>query len=273
MIKPSFIPSPDIRQLRNLVRYRGKLTNILNGEKNRAQNCLTVSNLKLDDVFSDVFGKLARSITEYILEHPGEPFDVAPFVDKRCKHSLDEIQAAVDGAISHEQAVKLRESLDHMDELKKHRAKIEGEILSLTERHSPALDLLHSVPGFSANPMTAISIIAEIDADMSVFPSAKHLSSWAGCYPRNDQSGGKVRSTRISRAAPTLNHYWFRSPTPSFALKNTRSLGNVTAESKPVVGTKKPSFRVPYAPERYREYIDQAGALLSRWLPFSLSCG
>ncbi len=200
MIKPSFIPPCDIRQLRDLMRYRGKLTNCLTGEKNRAQNCLTVSNLKLDDVFSDVFGKSARSITEYILSHPGEPFDVAPFVDRRCKHPLEEIQAAVDGAISHEQAVKLRECLNHIDELETHRTKIESEILSVTKRYSLVLDLLHSVPGFSANPMTAIATIAEIGADMSVFPTAKHLCSWAGCCPRNDQSGGKVKSTRISRA-------------------------------------------------------------------------
>lgn len=71
MIKPSFIPPAYIRQLRDLMCYREKLTNCLTGEKNRAQNCLTVSNLKLDDVFSDVFCKSTRSITEYILSHPG----------------------------------------------------------------------------------------------------------------------------------------------------------------------------------------------------------
>ena len=102
MIKPSFIPPADIRQLRDLMRYRVKLTNCLTGEKNRAQKCLTVANLKLDDVFSDVFGKSARSITEYILAHPGEYFDVTPFVDRRCKQPIEEIQAAVDGAISRE---------------------------------------------------------------------------------------------------------------------------------------------------------------------------
>ena len=64
MVRPSFIPPPVIRQLRDLVRYRGKLTNMITGEKNRAQNCLTVSNLKLDDVFPDVFGKSARSIID-----------------------------------------------------------------------------------------------------------------------------------------------------------------------------------------------------------------
>ena len=105
MIKPSFIPPPKIRHLRDLVRYRFKLTNCLTGEKNRAQNCLTVSNLKLDDVFSDVFGKSARSITNHILEHSGEHFDVAPFVDRRCKHSIEEIQAAVDKGYWHESAL------------------------------------------------------------------------------------------------------------------------------------------------------------------------
>ena len=80
MVKPSFIPPADIRELRDLVRYRYKLTCMITGEKNRAQNCLTVSNLKLDDVFSDVFGKSSRSITEQILQHPGEKFDVAPFL-------------------------------------------------------------------------------------------------------------------------------------------------------------------------------------------------
>ena len=96
MIKPSFIPSPEIRQLRDLMRYRFKLTNMITGEKNRALNCLTVSNLKLDDVFSDVFGKSSRSITNYMLDHPGERLDVSPFVDARCKTPVEEIQAAVD---------------------------------------------------------------------------------------------------------------------------------------------------------------------------------
>ena len=204
MIKPSFIPSPEIRQLRDLMRYRSKLTNMLTGEKNRAQNCLTVSNLKLDDVFSDVFGKSARSITNYILEHPGETFDVSPFVDPRCKTPVSEIQAAVDGAISPEQAVKLRQCLAHIDELEAHRKEIESEILQIAEPFSAVLDLLSTLPGLDKNPMTAIAILSEIGPDMSVFPSSKHLISWAGCCPRNDQSNQKVKSRRISRAGSYL---------------------------------------------------------------------
>ena len=201
MIKPSFIPPPNIRHLRDLMRYRMKLTNMLIGEKNRALNCLTVSNLKFDDVFSDVFGKSARSI---IREHPGEKFDVTPFIHKRCKHPIEEIQAAVDGAISREQAAKLKECLRHIDEINAHKKNIEQEILRLAEPYSTLLSLIRTAPGLSGDPMTAIAILSEIGADMSVFPSAKHLVSWAGCCPRNDQSNGKVKSTRISRAGTYL---------------------------------------------------------------------
>ena len=135
MVKPSFIPPADIRELRDLVRYRSKLTCMITSEKNRAHNCLTVSNLKLDDVFSDIFGKSSRSITEQILQHPGETFDVAPFVDGRCKTPIEEIQAAVDGAISKEQAVKLRQCLNHIDELEMHKAEIELEIFRLSDKY------------------------------------------------------------------------------------------------------------------------------------------
>lgn len=200
MVKPSFIPPADIRELRDLVRYRFKLTCMITGEKNRAQNCLTVSNLKLDDVFSDVFGKSSRSITEQILQHPGEKFDVSPFVDSRCKTPIEEIQAAVDGNISKEQAVKLRQCLDHIDELQKHISEVEQEILRFSDKYEAALNLIRTVPGFDKNPMTAIQVLSEIGGDMPVFPTAKHLVSCAGCCSRNDKSDRKIKSTRISCA-------------------------------------------------------------------------
>lgn len=204
MIKPSFIPPADIRELRDLMRYRLKLTNMITSEKSRALNCLTVSNLKLDDVFSDVFGKSSRSIIQQILEHPGKKFDVAPFVNIRCKHPIEEIQAAVDGAISKEQAAKLKECLTHIDELHIHKANIEKEIRRLAEPYSIQLDLIRTVPGFSSDPMTAIAVISEIGINMSVFPTAKHLVSWAGCCPRNDKSNKTIKSTRISQAGSYL---------------------------------------------------------------------
>ena len=196
MVKPSFIPPADIRELRDLVRYRFKLTCMITGEKNRAHNCLTVSNLKLDDVFSDIFGKSSRSITEQILQHLGETFDVAPFVDGRCKTPIEEIQAAVDGAISKEQAVKLRQCLNHINELGMHKAEIEQEIFRLSDKYESVLNLIRTVPGFDKTPMTAIQVLSEIGGDMSVFPTAKNLVSWAGYCPRNDQSNHKIKSKK-----------------------------------------------------------------------------
>jgi len=204
MIKPSFIPPPDIRHLRDLLRFRTKMTNQITGMKNRALNCLTVSNLKLDDVFTDVFGKSSRSIIQQILDHPGETFDVTPFVDRRCKHPIEEIQAAVDGAISHEQATKLKICLAFIDEQQKRISELDTEIFRLAEPHTTVLDFIRTVPGFSKEPLTAIRLLSEIGPDMSVFTTSKHLVSWAGCCPRNDQSAQKVKSTRISRAGSYL---------------------------------------------------------------------
>ena len=145
-------------------------------------------------------GKSSRSIAEQILQYPGETFDVSPFVDNRCKTPIEEIQAAVDGAISKEQAVKLRQCLNHIDELEMHKAEIEREIFRLSDKYEEALTLIRTVPGFDKNPITAIQVLSEIGGDMSVFPTAKNLVSWAGCCPRNDQSNRKIKSTRISRA-------------------------------------------------------------------------
>ena len=164
-------------------------------------NCLTISNFKLGDVFSDIFGKFSHSITEQILKHPGETFDVTPFVDSRCKTPIVEIQNAVDGAISEEQAVKLRQCLNHIDELEKHKEEIEREISRLSDKYKDALTLIRTVPGFDKNPLTAIQVFSEIGGDMSVFPTAKNLVSWAGCCPRNDQNNHKIKSSRISRTS------------------------------------------------------------------------
>ena len=125
---------------------------------------------------------------------------MAPFVHGRCKTPIEEIQAAVDGAVSNEQAVKLRQCLSHIDELEMHKTEIEREILRLSEKYEDALSLIRTVPGFDKNPMTVIQVLSEIGGDMSVFPTAKNLVSWTGCCPRNDQSDHKIKSTRISRA-------------------------------------------------------------------------
>jgi transposase len=181
LLAGSFIPPFAIRQLRDLVLYRTKLTGFCVGEKNRAQNCLTVSNIKLDDVFSDVFGKSASAITEQLLLHPEGGFDVTPFIDGRYKSAPDKIQAAVDGMMCSEQAQKLRIIRSHLDALGIYKINLESFILSLVEPYRPQLELLITVPGIQE--FSAISVISEIGVDMSVFPTAKHLCSWAGLVP------------------------------------------------------------------------------------------
>ena len=102
--------------------------------------------------------------------------------------------------VSYEQDRELRQCLDHIDELQKHISEVEQEILRLSDKYEAALTLIRTVPGFNKNPMTAIQVLSEIGGDMSVFPTAKHLVSWAGCCPRNDKSNRKIKSTRISCA-------------------------------------------------------------------------
>ena len=197
LVSSSFIPPADIRQLRDLVRYHWKLTNFNVGEKNRAQNCLTVSNIKLDDVFSDVFGKAASAITTRLLES-NEPFDVKPYLTKNIKKPIEQIQAAVDGEMCAEQAEKLRIIRSHMDSLELCKLNLESLILSTAEKYIPQLNLVMTAPGIQS--FAAIGIISEIGVDMSVFPTSKHLCSWAGLTPQNNESAGKKKTTRISRA-------------------------------------------------------------------------
>jgi len=198
LVNGSFIPPADIRQLRDLVRYHVKLTSYATGEKNRAQNCLTVSNLKLDGVFSDVFGKSASAITSHILENPGKPFDVTSFVDGRCKTPISEIQLAVDGEICTEQAEKLKIIRAHLSNLESAKANLESAILTIAEKFLPQINLVSTVPGIQT--FSAIALIGEIGVDMSVFPTSKHLCSWAGLTPQNAESAGKKKTTRVSRA-------------------------------------------------------------------------
>ena len=197
LVSGSFIPPADIRQLRDLMRYHWKLTSFTTGEKNRAQNCLTVSNIKLDDVFSDVFGKASSAITTRLLES-SEPFDVTPYLTKNIKAPVEKIQAAVEGKMCAEQAEKLRIIRSHMDALELCRLNLQSLILTTAEKYLPQLNIVATAPGIQA--FSAIGIISEIGVDMSVFPSSKHLCSWAGLTPQNNESAGKKKTTRISRA-------------------------------------------------------------------------
>lgn len=146
----NFIPPTYIRQLSDLVRYHNKLTNYTTGEKNRVQNCLTVSNIKLDDVFSDVFGKASSNIISYMLDNPNDKItDVSKFRTKHMKSSDEQILNAIDCSISYEQAEKLKIIREHMDNLELCKANTMSLILNLVEKYLPQLNLILTVPGIS----------------------------------------------------------------------------------------------------------------------------
>jgi transposase len=203
LVNSSFIPTFDIRQLRDLCRYHAKLTYVTTSEKNRSQNCLTTCNFKLDAVFSDVFGKSASRILDNVIALGHSNFDVAPLLDRRCKASIEEVKAALDGELSYAQSEKLKIIRNHMENLENLKERLESLIIALSEKYQPEITLLLTVPGISST-LSAIRILAEIGADMSVFETAKKLCSWAGVTPQNNESAGKKKTTRISRAGAYL---------------------------------------------------------------------
>ncbi len=199
LVPVSFISPADIREIRNLLRYRSKLVSFESSEKNRVQNSLTVSNIMLSNVVSDTSGKSASAILSHLLKHPDDQdFDFRPLLHGSMLKNQDVIALAIDGAISDVQAGKITLYLSHMDVIKRYIAQIEATAVHLSSSYSGAIRIIQSVPGISQ--LSALIIFSEIGADMAAFHSAKHLCSWAGLAPSNDQSAGKKKSVRISRA-------------------------------------------------------------------------
>ena len=200
LVAGSFMPPADIRQLRDLMRYRFKLTCFMSSEKNRLQNCLTVSNIQLGNVVSDTFGKSAQAILDKLLENPADTsFDLEPLVYKSLKKKLPELRDAIDGYITPEQAAKLKVIKAHYENLESRKAELEELILALAAPYQQELAILQTAPGIRST-FTAIGIISEIGTNMEAFPSAKHLCSWAGLTPTNNESAGKKKSVRVSKA-------------------------------------------------------------------------
>jgi len=200
LVAGSFMPPSDIRQLRDLMRYRFKLTCFMSSEKNRLQNCLTVSNIQLGNVVSDTFGKSSQKILDKILENPLDTsFDIESLIHSSMKKKLPELELAVDGYITPEQAAKLKIIKKHFEDLKNRKAELESIITGLAKPYQSEIDIILTAPSFK-NIFTAITLISEIGANMNVFPTAKHLCSWAGLTPTNNESAGKKKSVRVSKA-------------------------------------------------------------------------
>ncbi len=199
LVKGSFIPSKPIRELRDLIRYKSKLTNVSSSEKNRVQNSLTVSNIMLANVVSDTFGKSASSIIKHMIENPDIiDFDYSSMLHKSLKKKSDEIEQAVAGKFSKEQAANLSVCYEHYNSVEKCIEILEATILELSLPFKEQIDIIATLPGIKQASATAI--LSEIGTDMSVFTSDKHLCSWAGLTPQSNESAGKKKSVRISRA-------------------------------------------------------------------------
>ena len=204
IVKASFIPPADIRALRELSRYRLKLSYMRTAEKNRYQNSMTISRIRLDCVLTDPFGKTASSIMNYLLSD--QPFDEAhclSLVHGCVKASDDEILDSIRGFhILEEQRFKLLHSKTHMVFISQSICDIELELFRRSRPYDAQIKRIATITGITE--LSALLILSEIGADMSVFESDRHLCSWAGLTPANNESANKKKSTRCSKAGQYL---------------------------------------------------------------------
>lgn len=204
LVPGSFIPCKEIRVLRELTRYRTKLVACKASEKNRYQNALTVCNLSLDSVASSMFGKSATAIVNHVVG--GQSLDseqCRSLLHGAMRGKVDQVLEAVEGfQMEAEQRIRLRVIQSHMAYLDGLIALLDEEIDRLTESYTSHIKLLCSIPG--VKHLTAVVVLSEIGTDMSMFGSSKRLCSWAGLVPGNNQSAGKKKSVRISRAGVYL---------------------------------------------------------------------
>ncbi|ABY93185.1 hypothetical protein Teth514_1905 [Thermoanaerobacter sp. X514] len=196
-VPSSFVPPKDIRMLRELVRYRFKLIGHRSSEKNRLQNALTVSNIALASVVSDSFGKSASSIIEYILTcDTFDPEYCKSLLHKSLYKKADEvIQSIIGYELRDDQSVKLKVCRKHYDFINQCVSDLDKAISQLAKPYQDLIDIAVTLPGITEK--SATYIIAEIGTDMTVFKSDKHLCSWAGLTPQNNESAGKKKSVHV----------------------------------------------------------------------------
>ena len=204
LVPGSFIPSRDIRILREYTRYRFKLVSCKSSEKNRYQNVFTICNVALDAVVSDMFGKSAASITDYIVNADSfDPEHCVSLLQKSLKKKADDIVESIDGfqmAAPQKERAKLVK--EHYDFLVSQIQKLDAAIDELVKPFGSAIKLLCTIPGIRHD--SAVTILSEIGMDMSQFDSSRRLCRWAGLTPGNNESAGKKKSVRITRAGVYL---------------------------------------------------------------------
>ena len=209
LVKGSYIPCKKIRILREFTRYRYKLVSCRSSEKNRYQNALTVCNVALDSVVSDIFGKSSTSIIDSLLEQSGNSInheEIASMLLRRLKSKEDAVIESIEGyQMTDSQKHRMRLVRAHMDYITAEINDVDSEIESILSSDSDyenAIQFLMTIPGVKRD--SAITIISEIGIDMSQFCTSKRLCCWAGLVPGSNESAGKKKSVRITRAGVYL---------------------------------------------------------------------
>jgi transposase len=192
LLERNFIPPEDIRNLRDLTRYRSKLVAVMASEKNRIIKVLETANIKLSSVLSDVFGGSGCRIIEDLAKGVTEPKKLIEHIVGRVKHSKEDFIRALTGRITKHHSFLIQQALDHICETGKIVQKIETEIDAITSQHVQEFELLQTMPGVSST--IAAAVIAEVGVNMNQFPTDQHISSWAGLSPGSYESAGKKKA-------------------------------------------------------------------------------
>ena len=204
LLKFSFIPPKEIRELRELSRYRIKLIAMRSSERNRYQNSMTISNIGLASILSDPFGKSSRAVMKEVIRSSSVTEErISKLLERNAKKKVKEVlQSLVGSHIESDQRLKMNIASQHMDQIDSHVRRLETEMATRCIPYATLINLLLDIPGISY--LSAMTIIAEIGTDMSVFETSKQLSCWAVLAPANNESANKKKSVRISKAGSYL---------------------------------------------------------------------
>jgi transposase len=191
MIRPSFVPPPPIRRLRDVTRYRIDLVNVRTAEKNRVEKLLEDACIKLSVVASDIFGVSGRDMMAALIAGERDPKVLAQLARTRMRAKLGLLEEAFSGHFTDHHAFLLATMLTRIDALDADIVALEAKIDELIAPFATAVDRLDEIPGIG--PTAAAAILAEIGLDMSRFPTAGHLVSWARFAPGVKESAGKKK--------------------------------------------------------------------------------
>lgn len=198
LLKPSFVPPPPIRELRDLTRYRVQQTRDRSQEVNRLQKVLEDAGVKLTSVLTDVMGASGRAMVEALVSGTTDPQVLADLARGQLRKKLPALRRALVGRFRPVHAFLLEQILAKIDYLDEAVERLTAEIDRRIAPFEPMLTALDTIPGI--NRIGAVSLVAETGGDMTRFPSAAHLCSWGGMCPGHDESAGKRRSGRTRKA-------------------------------------------------------------------------